>query len=147
MKVAQQGWRKSSVLLAAAVAALGLVLTWAWGASVDIEPPAAPGTMQPGYVYDGGPVVTLALKNYTCLPRAEVLVNGEPRAVFGKRYVTVPVSGGDLLAVDGSFYTHPLIVTVMDASHGVVAPPVGRTVEVNGSVTALGRVRLTGEQP
>jgi len=150
MAVRKHNWRPGSLLGAAGVAALGLVLALAlalWrGAWLDIAPPAAGETVQPGYVYDGGPVVTLELKNYTSLPRAVVLVNGEPRAVFGERYVTVPVTEGDLLEVDGSFYTHPLVVEVLDVSRGVAAPPAGRTVEVDGSVAALGRVHLTGKQ-
>ncbi|MCL6560414.1 MAG: hypothetical protein K6U74_16795, partial [Firmicutes bacterium] len=36
-----------------------------------------------------GHVVTLQLKNYSSLPLARVLVNGEPRGEFKDRYVTV----------------------------------------------------------
>ena len=129
------------VCIAAAFAALLFLLArQPW---LDLAPPALSGGLDPGYVYDGGPVVTLELKNFTILPRALVLVNHEPRADFGQRYVTVPVAEGDMVEVDGSSYTHPLVVEVLDVSRDVASPPAGRTVEVDGTVAAVGRVHLT----
>ncbi|HUW63935.1 MAG TPA: hypothetical protein VMW83_04450 [Spirochaetia bacterium] len=135
----------SRVLGAVAIVAVtaGLIFLLVRQPWLDITPPelAAAG-LEPGYVYNGGPVVTLELKNYTSLPRALVLVNHEPRASFGRRYVTVPVADRDLIEVDGSFYHHSLEVEVLDVSRGITSPPAGRTVEVDGTITAVGRVHV-----
>ncbi len=133
-------WLWPLFIVAASAAMVLLLVRQPW---LDIAPPEPSSGLDPGYVYDGGPVVTLELKNFTSLPRALVLVNHEPRAAFGRRYVTVPVAQGDLVEVDASFYSHPVVVKVLDVSRGVVSPPAGRTIKVNGTVTAVGRVRLT----
>lgn len=119
-----------------------LVFAVLWQPWLDIQPPAMSG-LAPGYVYTGGPVVTLELKNFTTLPRALVLVNHEPRASFGQRYITIPVADGDRIEVDGSFYSHPLDVEVLDVSRNISSPPAGRKVVVDGTVTAVGTVRLS----
>jgi len=129
-----------AVVTAAAVAVLlFLSVRRPW---LDLPAPAASSGLEPGYVYDGGPVVVFELKNFTILPRALVLVNHEPMAAFVRRYVTVPVAQGDLVQVDASFYSHPVVVEVLDVSRGVSEPEVGRTVEVDGTVATVGRVRL-----
>lgn len=87
-------------------------------------------------------VVTFQLKNYSALPLARVLVNGEPRGEFSDRYVTVFVQEGDLLEVDGSRYSRPLDIEVLDVSKEVLVPAAGDHLRVEGGITCLGRVRL-----
>jgi len=88
------------------------------------------------------PVVTLQLKNYSSLPLAGVLVNGEPRGEFRDRYVTVYVREGDLLEVDGVCYNRPLEIEVLDVSKEVIRPSAGTKLRVEGGIGVLGRVCL-----
>ncbi|MDD4237771.1 MAG: hypothetical protein PHT62_04375 [Desulfotomaculaceae bacterium] len=88
------------------------------------------------------PVITFQLKNYSTLPLARVLVNGESRGEFRERYVTVFVREGDMLEVDGSRYSRPLDIEVLDVSKEVLVPSAGDHLRVEGGITCLGRVRL-----
>jgi len=89
------------------------------------------------------PVITLRLNRYSALPLARVLVNGESGGQFTDRYVTVFVREGDLLEIDGTRYNRPFEVEVLDVSRGVVLPEPGATIKVQGTVSAIGRVRLS----
>lgn len=99
------------------------------------RPPLAAGLLQE-------PVVTFQLINYSTLPLARVLVNGEPCGVFNDRYITVFVHEGDLLEVDGSCYNRPLDIEVLDVSKEVLIPAAGDRLRVEGGIICLGRVRL-----
>lgn len=90
------------------------------------------------------PVVTLQLKNFSSLPLAKVLINGEPRGEFRDRYVTVFVREGDVLEIDGTRYNRPLDIEVLDVSREVIMPVAGARITVEGSVSPLGKVRLSG---
>jgi hypothetical protein len=110
-------------------------------------PVAAPDRQQPYLKNSAGilqsPVVTLQLKNYSTLPLARVLVNGESRGEFRDRYVTVFVREGDVLEVDGTRYNRPLDIEVLDVSREVVLPPAGTRIRVEGNISSLGQVRLS----
>jgi hypothetical protein len=99
------------------------------------RPPVTSGLLQ-------GPVVTFQLKNYSTLPLARVLVNGECRGEFRDRYVTVFVQEGDMIEVDGSRYSRPLDIEVLDVSKEVLVPSAGDHFRVESGITCLGRVRL-----
>lgn len=89
------------------------------------------------------PVVTLQLKNFSSLPLARVLVNGEPRGEFRDRYVTVFVREGDVLEVDGTRYNRPIDIEVLDVSKEVILPAPATRIRVEGSVSPLGQVHLS----
>lgn len=89
------------------------------------------------------PVITLRLNKYSALPLARLLVNGEAAGQFRDRYVTVFVRDGDLLEIDGTRYDRPFEVEVLDVSGKVVSPVPGATFKVNGTVSAIGKVRLS----
>lgn len=88
------------------------------------------------------PVVTFQLKNFSLLPLAKVLVNGEPGGEFQDRYVTVFVKEGDILEVDGTRYSRPIDIEVLDASREVIRPAAGARFRVDGNVVTVGQVRL-----
>lgn len=89
------------------------------------------------------PVITLQLKNFSSLPLAKVLVNGEPRGEFRDRYVTVFVREGDLLEVDGTRYNRPLDIEVLDVSKEVIQPAAGTRIRVKGTIGVIGKVHLS----
>lgn len=99
------------------------------------HPPLTAGLLQE-------PVVTFQLKNYSTLPLARILVNGESRGEFRDRYVTVFVQEGDLIEVDGSRYSRPLDIEVLDVSKEVLVPSAGDHLRVEGGISCLARVRL-----
>lgn len=89
------------------------------------------------------PVVTFKLKEYSSLPLARLLVNGESGGVFSDRYVTVFVSDGDILEIDGTRYSRPFEIEVLDVSKGLEQPQPGLRIKINGSVSAVGVVRVS----
>lgn len=89
------------------------------------------------------PVVTFKLKEFSSLPLARLLVNGESAGVFSDRYVTVSVVEGDTLEIDGTRYDRPFEIEVLDVSRGVAEPSPGLSVKVNGSVGTIGVVRMS----
>lgn len=91
-------------------------------------------------------VVTLQLNNFSTLPRVKVLVNQEVRGEFYDRYVTVSVKNGDTIEVDGTFYSHPVEIVVLDASPGVLAPASGQKLKLQGNFATVGTVRTSDDQ-
>ncbi|MDD4766197.1 MAG: hypothetical protein PHF87_01255 [Desulfotomaculaceae bacterium] len=89
------------------------------------------------------PVVTFKLKEFTSLPRARLLVNGEAAGVFSDRYVTVFVAEGDTLHIDGTRYERPFEIEVLDVSREVAEPQPGFSTKVKGSLGHIGVVRLS----
>ncbi|OPY58911.1 MAG: hypothetical protein A4E55_00517 [Pelotomaculum sp. PtaU1.Bin035] len=94
----------------------------------------------PGVLHS--PLVTLQINNFSSLPLARVLVNGEPRGEFYNRYVTVFVRGGDILEVDGARCNQPFNIEVLNVSEEVGFPVCGMEIKVDRHVGRLGKVQL-----
>jgi len=86
--------------------------------------------------------VTIQCRNYSSLEKAVLLINGEEVGDFRNKQLTVKVSEGDVLAIDGSFYIHELIFEVVATSENVAQPEIGQTVRVYQDIAVLGKVRL-----
>lgn len=99
-------------------------------------PPSLPATAAPARL-----AVTLALDGPEAFPDLAVLVNGHRVASFARRWVTVEVLPGDLLAVDARCCGGPLVVRVAGASRAVVRPAAGDRFPLRGGrIVPLGRV-------
>jgi len=85
-------------------------------------------------------LVTFQLMDYTSLPKAAVLVNGEKKGYFENRYVTVPVIDGDELAIETGFYEHPVSFKVIQTYGNVLVPSAGMVIEVQGTTKTIGPV-------
>lgn len=90
----------------------------------------------------GSQVVTFYLVDYSLMPYIRVLVNGEVKGAFDKRYVTVAVREGDSIAIDGVFYARPVSIEVLDVSSGVKNPRKGSVYRINGNIISLGEVKI-----
>lgn len=89
-------------------------------------------------------LVTFQMLDYTTLPMATVLVNGEKKGNFEHRYVTVSVSHGDVLEIDTKYYKHPVSFKVVETFGDVVWPVKGRVYKVEGTTKRLGTVKING---
>ncbi len=87
-------------------------------------------------------LVTFQLLDYTTLPKAAVLVNGEKKGYFTHRYVTVPVTDGDELAVETDFYKYPVSFKVIETYGNVLKPSAGTVIEVCGTIKTIGTVEI-----
>ncbi|TYO95572.1 hypothetical protein [Desulfallas thermosapovorans] len=98
---------------------------------------------QDGFVRtDLNHLVTIQLLDYTSLPKAAVLVNGEKKGYFKHRYVTVPVTHGDELAIDACFYEHPASFKIIETYGNVTRPSPGTIIEVHGTTKTIGTVEV-----
>ncbi|SHF03925.1 hypothetical protein [Desulforamulus putei] len=89
--------------------------------------------------------IILQLINFSTLPRAKVLVNGQVKGDFTHPYMTVPVSEGDRIEVDTTFYDHPVTVKVLDSTRQVISPAMGAEFSGKKTVFTLGKVKLAGK--
>ncbi|HBT20501.1 MAG TPA: hypothetical protein DEA47_03930 [Peptococcaceae bacterium] len=86
--------------------------------------------------------ITIRLENFSSLEKAVLLINGKEVADFRKKQVTVKVSQGDVLAIDGTYYVHDLTFKVVSVSENVRQPKKGQIVNVSGDVVVIGPVEL-----
>lgn len=86
--------------------------------------------------------VKIVLCGYFILPRAVVLINGQPVARFTNHAVLIDVKNGDEIRIDGSAYSCPLTFRVEKVSPGVAWPMINYQVKTEGSVASLGKVEM-----
>jgi len=86
--------------------------------------------------------ITLELINFSSMPKATVLVNGQEVADFREKRVTIPVRTDDILEINGSYYQHSLTVLILDVSENVRYPKEKQEIKVNQSLTRIGQVTL-----
>ncbi|CCO09008.1 hypothetical protein [Desulforamulus hydrothermalis] len=98
--------------------------------------------MQPAAVAEH--VLILQLINFSTLPKAKVLVNGQVKGDFSHPYVTVAVCQGDCVEVDTTFYDHLVTIKVLDSTRQVMSPAKGAEFTGRKTVIALGHVKLAG---
>ncbi len=91
-------------------------------------------------------LVTFQLLDYSTLPKAAIMVNGEKKGCFTHRYVTVAVDDGAVLAIDARFYQQPVSVKVIETYGDVQWPPAGTVFAVHGTVREIGKVVVRGER-
>ncbi|WP_027363397.1 hypothetical protein [Desulfotruncus alcoholivorax] len=109
-------------------------------AGIDINEPNEPNETAQRTSADLEHLVTFQLLDYSTLPMAAVLVNGQKVAAFQERFVTIPVANGDVLAIDAKFYQRPVSFKVFDTYGGVKWPGVDDTFKVEGTIKQLGTV-------
>jgi len=88
--------------------------------------------------------ITFKLRDFAAAPKVDLKVNGRAVAKFKNGEVTVAVDDGDLIELDGGFYTHQLVFAVKATSGPVSYPKIGQEFVVQHGVTAVGRVKIEG---
>jgi len=86
--------------------------------------------------------ITIQCENFSSLEKAVLIVNGEEVGDFRDKQLTIKVSPGDIVSIDGSFYTHELVFKVVAASENVGQPEIGQIIRVNGDIALVGNVRM-----
>lgn len=103
----------------------------------DAEQVMAPAT-------DQRAVIILQLVNFSTLPKAKILVNGQYQGDFTHPYSTIAVSEGDTIEVDSTFYEHPITVKVLEGSKAVLSPSKGKEYSGQKTIITIGKVKLSG---
>lgn len=85
-------------------------------------------------------VMILSVSQFSSLPKAKVLINGEEKLVFNDREIEVACQGGDIIEIDCTEYDFPLEFTVKEASENLSYPPPGKIFTANNSIVLIGKI-------
>ncbi len=94
------------------------------------------------YLYKEGSFV-LTLLEFESYPALKVLVNGEERASFNGKSVTVNVIDGDVVELDGSETNANTSFTISSVSDNMDKKYLGKSLIVGREVLKIFKVRLT----
>jgi len=86
--------------------------------------------------------MTIELKGFSALAKADLLINGKKIADFRQKRVTVKIYPSDVIEVDGSFYARPLEFEVVNLSANVETPNLHQHVQTNSSTALVGKVKF-----
>ncbi|MGI5824686.1 MAG: hypothetical protein ACOX7J_03855 [Bacillota bacterium] len=86
--------------------------------------------------------VVLRLTDFTTLPEAVVLLNGEPVKKFVEQEVTVRVVSGDVLSVDTSAYDAPVAVRIKSVSSVIDTRELREITVIRSGSAVLGKILL-----
>jgi hypothetical protein len=97
---------------------------------------SASGDMKAG----GG--LTLELQGYHSLPKAYVLVNGREVKNFASDSVTFNVRAGDIVEIDGTYYSKPFKVNVTKVTDNILIPQKDAAFSVQGEIVSLPELKF-----
>ena len=84
--------------------------------------------------------LTLGVKDFTALPRAKVLVNGQEYASFDTSKVELKVNPQDVVEIDSTAYNFPVEYQVMSRSPNLAYPRQGQVYTDNQSMVMVGKI-------
>ena len=94
-----------------------------------------------GNLKDAGGV-TLELQGYYSLPKAYVLVNGREVKNFTSGKVAFTVRAGDIVEIDGTYYSKPFQVNVTKVTDNLAMPGENAILSVNGDIVSLPELKF-----
>lgn len=86
--------------------------------------------------------IVVEVENYSSLPKAFVLVNGEKAGVFYEPRLRIRVMAGDDLEIDTSSYSSPISFRICETSRNVAEPGPGTVVSSTSGRVYLGKVMV-----
>jgi hypothetical protein len=138
--------------LAAVVLVQGLMtsepfrLYLSWGERLEgqiVEYPAiaeSPSHTPPAEVVSPDAVLTIAIEQYSALPKALILVNGKERTRFDEREIRLEVMAGDTIEIDSTSYDFPINYRIKSVSDNLAFPAKDNVYTANHSLVMVGKV-------
>lgn len=83
--------------------------------------------------------LVVALDQYSSLPKAAVLVNGQQVGNFNDKEYLLQVQAGDVIEIDASYYNFPISFTIASTSANLVFPQALQVYKTNQSVVMIGK--------
>jgi hypothetical protein len=84
--------------------------------------------------------LVLEAKEYSSLPRAVLLVNGQKTASFEETKKTLKVRGGDVVEIDSTAYNFPIEYVVREVSPNCTSPKKGQLFTANQNIVMVGKI-------
>ena len=86
--------------------------------------------------------VTLELMDFSTLPGAKALLNGEAAGEFREQSPTLRVEYGDVIAVDATAYESPVRVRIKSVSSVIDVRDLQEVTVINGECKELGKIKF-----
>jgi hypothetical protein len=86
--------------------------------------------------------VTLELKDYSSLAKANLLVNQKKVADFRQKQITIRILPGDIIEIDGSFYNQPINFEITKISPNIIESSFQKQIRTNSNVVLVGKVEF-----
>lgn len=83
--------------------------------------------------------VAIEISQFSSLPRAQVLVNGQKKAAFTGKRASVTVCAGDTIEVDATAYNFPIDFNIAAVSSNLAFPEKGQVYTSNQSIVMVGK--------
>lgn len=84
-------------------------------------------------------LLSLSLEQYSSLPKAVILINGEKVDNFENQEVDLKLMAGDIVEIDATFYDFPVEIKVNKVSDNLAFPEKDQIYIANDSIVMLGK--------
>ncbi|MBC7076020.1 MAG: hypothetical protein H5T98_08140 [Syntrophomonadaceae bacterium] len=85
-------------------------------------------------------LLTISVEQFSSLPKAVVLVNGEKRGSFAEEELVLELMAGDVVEIDSTYYNFPVSFTVKKVSDNLAYPNKGQVFTANQSIVTIGKI-------
>lgn len=85
-------------------------------------------------------LLTLGVKDFSSLPKARVLVNGQEYSAFNSSKVELKISPQDVVEIDSTAYNFPVEFQVISRSPNLAYPRQGQIYAANQSMVMVGKI-------
>lgn len=122
-----------------------LFLSWGEkmeGESINYPVSAAQGTIPEPSANINSPHadMTIAIDEFSSLPRATVLVNGNKSTTFVNQEVHLQVMAGDTVEIDSRYYNFPVNYKIINTSPNLAFPDKGSVYTGNQGIVMIGKI-------
>lgn len=122
-----------------------LFLSWSErmeGQAINLEEESGAAAVKQSPVQAVAPqaLLTLGIKDFTSLPKARVIVNGQEYGVFNSAKVELKVSPQDVVEIDSTAYNFPVEYQVISRSPNLAYPRQGQVYAANQSIVMVGKI-------
>ncbi len=83
--------------------------------------------------------VAIEISQFSSLPRAQILVNGQTKAAFTGKRATVTVDAGDTIEIDATAYNFPIEFNIAAVSSNLAFPEKGQVYAANQGIVMIGK--------
>ncbi|NLG32269.1 MAG: hypothetical protein GX550_01980 [Syntrophomonadaceae bacterium] len=84
--------------------------------------------------------LTISISEYSSLPKANVLINGQPTGNFTEPELNLTLMAGDVVEIDSSYYAFPVEYKISRASENLAYPGVGNSYTGNQGMVMIGKI-------
>lgn len=85
-------------------------------------------------------LMTIAIEEYSTLPQAKIIINGEEKNDFTKKEVQLKVMAGDVVEIDSRAYNFPIEYHIIKVSDNLSFPERSKSYTAYGTIVMVGKI-------